>query len=61
VGWQEWLPNGSSQRRRALRFYRKYGFKFADWASLDGPDDPVLMKEIEVKQNVADNAGKPRV
>jgi RimJ/RimL family protein N-acetyltransferase len=35
---------------RALRFYRKYGFKSANGTSLDGPDDPVvLMKEIEVK------------
>ena len=34
---------------RALRFYRKYGFKPANRASLDGPDDSVvLMKEVEL-------------
>jgi ribosomal protein S18 acetylase RimI-like enzyme len=33
---------------RALRFYRKYGFKPSNIASLDGSDDPVvLMKEVE--------------
>ncbi len=34
---------------RALRFYQKYGFKPANRASLDGPDDSVvLMKEVEL-------------
>jgi RimJ/RimL family protein N-acetyltransferase len=33
---------------RALRFYRKCGFTLAEEAWLDGPDDPILMKEIEV-------------
>jgi ribosomal protein S18 acetylase RimI-like enzyme len=33
---------------RALRFYRKYGFKPANRAPLDAPDDAVvLMKQVE--------------
>lgn len=35
----------------ALKFFREYGFKPASGASLDSPDDHVvLMKEVEVKR-----------
>ena len=37
--------------KRALRFYRKYGFRLAGGASLDGPDDSVLLKEIGPERN----------
>ena len=39
----------SKGNARALRFYQKYGFKPANRACLDGPDDSVvLMKEVEL-------------
>jgi ribosomal protein S18 acetylase RimI-like enzyme len=41
---------------RALKFYRKYGFDLVDGASLDGPDDLVLMKEVKVEQSYAPDA-----
>jgi len=60
-GFRKIVATITKGNTRALRFYRKYGFNLADGASLDGPDDPILMKEIEVEQNASDNANKPRV
>ena len=46
-GFRTVLAIVAKGNERALRFYRKYGFNFADGTSIDGPDDLVLMKEIE--------------
>lgn len=45
----------NKENKRALEFYRKYGFNLTDDASLDGSDDFVLMKEVAVKQSHAPN------
>lgn len=60
-GFRAVLATIAKGNERALRFYRKYGFNILDGASLDGPDDPVLMKEIEVDQEASDNPDKPRL
>ena len=60
-GFRAVLATIAKGNERALRFYRKYGFNILDGASLDGPDDPVLMKEIEVDQKASDNPDKPRL
>ena len=60
-GFRAVLATIAKGNERALRFYQKYGFNVLDRASLDGPDDPVLIKEIEVEQDDSDNADKSRV
>jgi RimJ/RimL family protein N-acetyltransferase len=60
-GFRRIIATITKGNTRALRFYRKYGFDLADGASLDGPDDLIVMKEINVEQNAPDNADKPRV
>ena len=40
------VANGNT---RALRFYLKHGFQLANGSTLDGPDDPVLIKEIDME------------
>jgi RimJ/RimL family protein N-acetyltransferase len=47
-GFRKIIATITKGNTRALRFYEKYGFNLADSASLDGPDDPILIKEIEV-------------
>jgi GNAT superfamily N-acetyltransferase len=60
-GFRTVLASVKKGNERARRFYRKYGFKLADGASLDGPDDPIFVKNIDVQQNDSDNTTKPRV
>ena len=60
-GFRTVLSSVKKGNERALRFYQKYGFKLADGASLDGPDDPIFVKNIDVQQNDSDNTNKPRV
>jgi len=55
-GFRIVLATITKENTRALEFYRKYGFNLADGASLDGSDDPVLMKEVEVEQSHAPDA-----
>jgi hypothetical protein len=56
MGWRKWLPNGSIQRQERKQessgILPKYGFKLADGASLDGPDDPIFVKNIDVQQTI---------
>ena len=49
--WSEQANSIAKGNERALRFYRKYGFTLTDRTSLDGPDDAILLKEINVEQN----------
>ena len=60
-GFRTVLASIAKGNERALRFYRKYGFTLTDRTSLDGPDDAILLKEINVKQNSSEGAGRPRV
>ena len=48
-GFQMIIATIMKENTRAIKFYRKYGFDLADGVSLDGPDNPVLMKEIKVE------------
>ena len=49
-GFRKIVATITKGNTRALRFYQKCGFRPVDCASLDGPDDPTMMKEIEVEQ-----------
>lgn len=49
-GFREIMATITKGNMRAQRFYQKYGFKLVDGASLDVPDDPVLLKKIDVEQ-----------
>ena len=49
-GFRRIVVTITKENTRALKFYRKYGFVFPDGTALDGPDDPILIKEIEVEQ-----------
>jgi RimJ/RimL family protein N-acetyltransferase len=49
-GFREIVATITKENMGALKFYRKYGFVFMDGTTLDGLDDPVLIKEIEVVQ-----------
>jgi RimJ/RimL family protein N-acetyltransferase len=45
-GFRTIIATVKKGNKRAFRFYQKYGFNLAAGASFDGPDDPILTKEI---------------
>lgn len=55
-GFRKVLATVTKENTRAWKFYRKYGFNLADVGSLEGSDDPVLMKEVVVEQSHAQDA-----
>jgi len=48
-GFRVVLASVTKENTRALKFYRKYGFKLIDGALPDGSEDPILIKEVEVE------------
>ena len=54
-GFRKIVATITKGNTRALRFYQKCGFRPVDCASLDGPDDPTMMKEIEVERRTTRN------
>jgi RimJ/RimL family protein N-acetyltransferase len=49
-GFREIMATITKGNMRAQRLYQKYGFKLVYGALLEGADDPVLLKKIDVEQ-----------
>jgi ribosomal protein S18 acetylase RimI-like enzyme len=52
--FQTVIANVAKGNERAVRFYRKYGFRLAVGAPLDGRDDYILIKEVTIEGNSDD-------